>query len=151
MRFFAAIVALSILCFTGCGGGNSDQETGQPPDPLAKALSIAGPEVPIPRGAAPKKLVVNVIERGNGPVIAEGDLAKVRYINVDYRSGRVYEDNWDPSQATHFNFGAGEVLGAWEQGMRGMRVGGRRELIVPASLSYGGVPQIYVLELLATE
>lgn len=135
-----------------CGSDNPTHATQSPTNPAkAAAWARVGPEVPIPQGPPPAKLVVKELKKGSGAVVVNGDVAVVRYINVDYRTGRVYENNWDPPEPTYFNVGNGEVLGAWETGMKGMRVGGRRELIVPAKLSYGKVPQIYVIELQAVK
>jgi peptidylprolyl isomerase len=146
VKFLALIMAGCLaLVLPACGGSTDDATQSE----VSPAWARVGPEVPVPHGPPPKKLVVKVLEEGSGPVVKKGDVAKARYINVDYRTARVYEDNWDPPQPTEFNFGYGETLGAWETGMKGMRVGGRRELIVPASQSYGKVPQIYVIELMA--
>lgn len=148
MKHLALIGILSLtMALTACGSDNSTHAAQSPLSPTEAAWKRVGPEVPVPHGPPPKKLVVRVLKKGSGAVVAKGDVAAVRYINVDYKTARVYEDNWDPPEPTYFNVGYGEVLGAWEAGMKGMRVGGRRELIVPAKLSYGRVPQIYVIEL----
>jgi peptidylprolyl isomerase len=149
MKFLVLIAgSCLVLSLPACGGG-SGETTASSSERVSAAWQQVGPEVPIPHGPPPRKLIVRVLKEGDGSVVKKGDLAKARYINVDYRTARVYEDNWDPPEPTEFNFGYGETLAAWETGMKGMRVGGRRELIVPASQSYGKVPQIYVIELMA--
>jgi len=124
----------------GCGGGTSQTE-----DVVVwrdgKPVAIAD------QGPPPSKLIVKDVEVGSGRTLTDGRTATLRYRNFDYHSGQRYEDWWDQPFVT--GFGKGESLGAWETGLKGMRVGGRRELIVPAKEAYGRVPQIYVLELIA--
>jgi len=71
----------------------------------------------------------------------------VRFKNFDYRTAELYEDWWRKTFTT--GFGTGESLGAWERGLKGMKVGGRRALIVPPEQAYGDQPVIYVLELVS--
>jgi peptidylprolyl isomerase len=99
-------------------------------------------------GPLPKRLTVKDLRKGSGKVLVKGSTGTFRYRSFDYRSGQRYENWWDHRGFTT-GFGKGESLGAWEVGLKGMRVGGRRELIVPAKEAYGHVPVIYVLELAA--
>lgn len=100
-----------------------------------------------PHGALPKKLVVKDVRAGSGAILKKGRIATLRYKNFNYQTGQGYEDWWD--DPFHTGFGKGESLDAWEKGLKGMRVGGIRELIVPAREAYGHVPQIYVLKLIS--
>jgi peptidylprolyl isomerase len=130
------IVALIV----GCGGGtdkSSDVVVWRNGKPVAIAV----------QGPPPKRLVVKDIEVGTGRMLTKGSIGSFRYRNFDYRTGQQYEDWWTRPFVT--SFGRGESLGAWEKGLRGMRVGGRRELIVPAKEAYGHMPEIYALELAA--
>lgn len=99
------------------------------------------------RGPLPKELIVKDLHVGSGAVLAKGDFATLKYKSFNYGSGQHYEDWW--TVPFHTGFGKGESLGAWESGLKGMRVGGRRVLIVPAREAYGHVPVIYVLELVS--
>jgi peptidylprolyl isomerase len=99
------------------------------------------------QGAPPKKLIVKDVKVGSGKVLRKGSVGTFRYRNFDYRTGQNYEDWWQ--EPFHTGFGKGESLGAWETGLKGMRVGGIRELVVPAKEAYGHVPEIYVLKLVA--
>ncbi len=142
------VAAVPVLCaaalLTACSG---DGSTGATTSTVSAAWRKVA-EVPVPHGPAPKKLVVKQLKSGSGPRVKRGQIVKVRYVNVDYKTGEAFEDHWSPPEPLDFNYGIGEVLGAWETGMKGMRVGDRRELFVPSNLSYGGIPQIYVIELL---
>jgi peptidylprolyl isomerase len=123
-----------------CGGSDDPQ-----PDEI---VWRKGAPVVIPHhGPVPKKLIVKDLRKGTGAVLKKGKTMQVKYKSFDYRDGRRYEDWWNGPFIT--GFGKGESLGAWETGLRGMRVGGRRELVVPAAQAYGHVPVIYVLELIS--
>lgn len=105
------------------------------------------PAAIVHRGSLPKKLIVKDLHVGSGAVLVKGDFATLKYKSFDYRTGQRYEDWW--ARPFHTGFGKGESLGAWESGLKGMRVGGRRVLIVPAKEAYGHVPVIYILELVS--
>jgi peptidylprolyl isomerase len=152
VKLFVVVAAvIATLSALACGGSSSGNSAGSAESPLARALRKAGPEDPVPHGPPPSKLVVKVIEKGSGPAMRNGEVATARYIEVDYRTGRIYEQRWSPPDPTSFNVGQREVLAAWEAGMKGMRVGGRRELVLPAKLAYTHVPVVYVVELMAVE
>ena len=61
----------------------------------------------------------------------------VNYVGVLYKTGKVFDASWKHNETFSFELGAGEVIRGWEQGVVGMRVGGRRELIIPSKLAYG--------------
>jgi FKBP-type peptidyl-prolyl cis-trans isomerase len=100
-------------------------------------------------GPVPKKLIVKDLRPGTGAVLKKGKIMTVKYKSFDYRTGRRYEDWWQEPFFT--GFGKGESLGAWETGLKGMKVGGRRELVVPPAQAYTHVPVIYVLELVSVQ
>jgi peptidylprolyl isomerase len=141
---------VSVLVLSACG--DEGGATSPPSSPKVDAAwQKVHPVVPVPQGPPPTKLVVKELKHGTGPAVEKGDAIKVRFIGVDYRTAQVYQNAWDPPEPNSFNFGQGEMLGAWETGMKGMQVDDRRELIVPAKLAYGNSPTIYVLELLTIE
>jgi peptidylprolyl isomerase len=127
--------------FAGCGGSSSHPQGDAVVWRNGKPVGIAD------QGKPPAKLVVKDVRVGTGKVLTKGSTGTFRYRNFDYRTGQQYEDWWARPFVT--GFGKGESLGAWETGLKGMRVGGRRELVVPAKEAYGHVPEIYVLELIS--
>jgi peptidylprolyl isomerase len=141
-------LALISVCFAavaliGCGGGSSD-----PGPQLDEIVWRNGePAVVVHPGPVPKKLIVKDLREGTGAVLTKGSIGSFKYKSFDYRTGQQYEDWWDDPFRT--SFGEGASLGAWETGLKGMRVGGRRVLIVPPKQAYGHVPVVYVLELIA--
>jgi peptidylprolyl isomerase len=118
------------------------------------------PKVTPPAGAAPSKLVVKDIIKGTGPEAKAGESVTVNYVGVLYHGGKEFDASWKRSEPFQFTLGKGQVIPGWDQGVAGMKVGGRRELIIPAALAYGAkgspptipanAPLIFVVDLLGT-
>jgi peptidylprolyl isomerase len=94
------------------------------------------PTVTVPSGAPPKELQSADLITGTGPAAANGDNVTVQYVLATYSSGKVIQSSWG-SQPFSFTLGQGQVIPGWDKGVVGMKVGGRRELIIPPSLGYG--------------
>lgn len=92
--------------------------------------------------------MVEDLEEGSGAEVEAGDEIVVNYVAVSYKTGKEFEDVWGWSEPATFQLGTGEVIKGWEQGMKGMKVGGRRELIIPSDLAFKRGAVIYVVELL---
>jgi len=105
-----------------------------PPD-LAEVL-------PDLSGTPPQELVVDDAMVGDGEAVRLGAVVTVEYVAVAWSSGEPFDASWDRGQPFSFQLGAGRVIEGWERGVEGMRVGGRRVLVVPPDLGYGegGVP-----------
>jgi peptidylprolyl isomerase len=117
------------------------------------------PAVTVPTGAAPKTLVVKELIKGTGPEAKAGEPVTVNYVGVLYRGGKEFDSSWKRSEPFAFTLGKGQVIKGWDQGVAGMKVGGRRELIIPSELAYGktgspptipaNAPLVFVVDLLA--
>jgi peptidylprolyl isomerase len=117
------------------------------------------PTVTPPGGPAPSKLVTKEIITGTGPEAKAGQQVTVNYVGVLYKGGKVFDASWKRNETFPFVLGKGQVIPGWDQGVAGMKVGGRRELIIPAELAYGakGSPPtippnsalVFVVDLLA--
>jgi peptidylprolyl isomerase len=117
------------------------------------------PTVTPPSGAPPTKLVTKELIVGTGPEAKAGESVTVNYVGVLYKGGKVFDASWKRNETFPFVLGKGQVIPGWEQGIVGMKVGGRRELIIPSGLAYGpkGSPPtippnsalIFVVDLLA--
>lgn len=88
-------------------------------------------------GATPDDLVIEEITVGDGPEATAGQSAVVHYVGVGATSGEEFDASWNRNEPFVFELGAGQVIKGWDQGVVGMRVGGRRRLIIPAHLAYG--------------
>jgi peptidylprolyl isomerase len=113
------------------------------------------PEIEFYDGAAPAELVSTDIEIGDGAEAAPGATVDVHYVGVDLETGEEFDSSW--SRGKSINFPLGSLIAGWQQGIPGMRVGGRRELVVPPQLAYGpaggghrlsGRTLIFVIDLL---
>ena len=138
------ILLCAMLVVAGCGGsGSSSSSTGSAESsPSASTESPPAskktkPKVTVPKGAPPKKLVVKEIEKGSGATAESGDEVTVQYVGVNYKNGKEFDSSWSRNEPFPFQLGAGQVIPGWEQGVEGMKVGGRRELIIPPALAYG--------------
>src|SRR5690242_13545037 len=96
------------------------------------------PVIPKQKGKAPAKLVVTDVVKGTGATAAEGKTLTVRYVGVLYDNGKQFDASWDRKpNSFDFPLGQGQVIPGWDQGLVGMKVGGRRQLTIPADLAYG--------------
>jgi len=114
-RFLSApLLAVSVLLAAACGGG------GDSPSPSADGTLVS------------QDLVV-----GTGATAATGDTVTVNYVGT-LANGTKFDSSYDRGQPFTFRLGAGQVIAGWDQGVVGMRVGGKRRLTIPPSLGYGG-------------
>ena len=96
------------------------------------------PKVPKGAGKPPSKLVVQDLIVGKGKKAKAGDVVAVQYVGVLFKNGKEFDASWSrPGEAFQFPLGGGQVIPGWDQGVVGMKVGGRRKLIIPAELGYG--------------
>jgi peptidylprolyl isomerase len=96
------------------------------------------PRVAVDRASdPPTALVSEDLVEGQGPEIAPGTTASVQYVGVSWSTGREFDASWDRGQPFGFPVGAGRVIAGWDQGVVGMRAGGRRLLVIPPDLGYG--------------
>ena len=141
--FTLALLVLS-LSLVACGSDDKGEGTESASAPAATAETEAAeapaktkPEIAKPKGPAPKKLRSEDLEEGTGTEAKAGDLVTVQYVGVSWSTGEEFDASWDRGEPFQFTLGAGEVIPGWDQGLVGMRVGGRRQLTIPSELAYG--------------
>jgi peptidylprolyl isomerase len=100
--------------------------------PLSKAPTVTPPSGPPPTKLETKDLIV-----GTGAEAKDGDTVTVNDVGVLYKTGKEFESSFKRNEPFTFTLGKGQVIAGWDQGIPGMKVGGRRELIIPAALGYG--------------
>jgi len=142
MRRLALILGACLaLAIAGCGSDDSTTSSSGEEASRAAQAEAPGkktkPQVKAPSGAPPKQLVTKDLEEGSGPAAKAGDTVLVNYVGVNYKTGEEFDASWDRGEPFPFTLGAGEVIPGWDQGVEGMKVGGRRELIIPPELGYG--------------
>jgi peptidylprolyl isomerase len=116
------------------------------------------PEIPKPTGTPPAKLVAKDIVKGKGKAAKTGDSVTVQYVGVSYSTGEQFDASWDRGQPFEFQIGDPQIIKGWNEGVAGMKVGGRRELVIPPDLAYGSRGQpgiapnetlVFVIDLLS--
>ncbi|MGC7093179.1 FKBP-type peptidyl-prolyl cis-trans isomerase [Amycolatopsis lurida] len=100
-------------------------------------MALEKPEVDAPEGPPPAELTVHDLTEGEGPQAQAGNTVSVHYVGVAYSTGEEFDASWNRGQTLDFPLGAGYVIPGWDQGVAGMKVGGRRRLTIPPHLAYG--------------
>jgi peptidylprolyl isomerase len=146
----ACLIALALLA-AGCGGDDSEQAatpkaaestpapeatTEAAPAKISKNLDEK-PAVAKPSGDPPSELETEDVVKGKGKRAKSGDDVTVQYVGVSFTTGEQFDASWDGGQPFSFALGAGQVIPGWDKGVAGMRVGGRRKLLIPPDLAYG--------------
>ena len=152
-RFVAALAA-AVLALSACSSDDG-QDVASPPspevqqscpdapvpvEPPADATTdlTKKPEVTVPKAAPPTTLQVSDIVVGEGDLACSGMPVQMQYVGVLYADGKQFDASWDRgAEPFAFQLGGGQVIGGWDQGIVGMREGGRRQLVIPPDLGYG--------------
>ena len=100
-------------------------------------MSIEKPEIDFPGGEPPADLQITDVWEGDGAEAKAGDTVQVHYVGVAFSTGEQFDASWDRGDPLEFRLGVGQVIAGWDQGVQGMKVGGRRQLIIPPGLAYG--------------
>ncbi|QWC84751.1 FKBP-type peptidyl-prolyl cis-trans isomerase [Nocardioidaceae bacterium] len=95
------------------------------------------PEIDFPDGPPPTDLQVTDLVEGDGPEATAGSTVQVHYVGVAHSTGEQFDASWDRGEPLQFRLGIGQVISGWDQGVQGMKVGGRRRLEIPSHLAYG--------------
>ena len=143
-RLLAALAAAALLGLAGCGdddddGGSDAGSTSAETQTVASddVDTSKKPEITVPEGEPPAGLEIRDIKEGDGATAKAGDTVTVDYVGVAYSTGKEFDASWTAGQPFTFSLGAGEVIPGWDQGVAGMKIGGRRELVIPPDLAYG--------------
>jgi peptidylprolyl isomerase len=95
------------------------------------------PEIEFFDPEPPTDLVVTDITEGEGPEATSGSTVEVHYVGVTHSTGEEFDASYNRGQPLSFRLGVGQVISGWDQGVTGMKVGGRRQLVIPPHLGYG--------------
>jgi len=95
------------------------------------------PDVSIPAGEPPAELLIEDITVGDGKTAQSGNIVEVHYVGVAWSTNRQFDASWDRGETFDFRLGAGQVIRGWDEGVAGMKVGGRRRLTLPPHMGYG--------------
>ena len=162
------LAALSLVA-AGCGNDGSgaseeDLDLGaqesvpqETEEPAPVGADRAKPKIKIPAGKPPAKLKTEDLIEGEGAATEAGQTLTVNYVGVSYSNGKEFDTSFG-KEPFQFTLGEGGVIPGWDQGLEGMKVGGRRELTIPSDLAYGpqgqppdikpNEPLVFVIDLL---
>jgi peptidylprolyl isomerase len=110
------------------------------PTPTSGPLSKE-PKITVPKGSPPKTLQTKNLITGTGAVAKAGSTITVNYVGALYKTGKIFDASWNRKETFSTQLSTTAVIPGWVKGIAGMRVGGRRELIIPPSLGYGSTAQ----------
>jgi len=183
-RYLIAASVLAAAVIAGCGGSNnSDTAHIESPPAASQTLTYSAtttsttsstttaptattpktgplskePTITVPSGPAPKTLQITDIVKGTGTAAAVGDTITVNYVGALYKNGKVFDSSWSRHQPLTETLAPTSLIQGWVDGVAGMKVGGRRELIIPPALAYknfaeAGIPAnstlIFIIDLL---
>lgn len=170
-RHLSLILPLAVLVSlaSGCGGSKAPgvqaapsggaTQASVPSAPTPPPALAKKPVVKVPAGPPPNQLVTRDLVTGTGSAARAGQTITVNYVGVIYKTGKQFDSSWDRKQPFTTPLSNGSVIPGWVKGIAGMKVGGRRELIIPPNLAYGksGSPPtippnatlVFVVDLLA--
>ncbi len=124
-------------------------------------MTAQKPEIDFPEGPAPTELEVIEVTEGDGDEATAGSTVSVHYVGVAHSTGEEFDASYNRGAPLDFRLGVGQVISGWDQGVQGMKVGGRRQLVIPPHLGYGdrgaggvikpGETLIFVVDLLAVK
>jgi peptidylprolyl isomerase len=147
------LLACLYLATFAAGCGDNEQEAAAPEETATATPESTGeptdfstisddldkkPEIPKPTGEPPAELQKLDIVKGKGKVAEPGDTVSVQYVGNSWSTGTQFDASWDRGgEPFSFPLGGGQVIPGWDQGVAGMKVGGRRVLVIPPDLAYG--------------
>jgi len=127
----SALLAVIVAVVLIAGGSDDSSSSADQTDTTVK------PTIEAPTDPAPTELVINDSVEGTGPAAKDGDAVSVQYVGALYDTGEEFDASWDRGEPFDLTLGGGTVIAGWDQGLVGMKAGGRRELIIPPDLGYG--------------
>ncbi|TVP67759.1 MAG: FKBP-type peptidyl-prolyl cis-trans isomerase [Nitriliruptor sp.] len=135
-------VVAGLLLLAGCADERADEALDDVQEEAGVSQDVG--ERPVTDGLVPadgteppSELQVEDLVVGDGELASPGDLLSVQYVGVRWSDGGEFDASWERGQPLEFQLGAGQVISGWEQGVEGMRVGGRRVITIPPELAYG--------------
>lgn len=102
-----------------------------------RKLDRTKPEIDFPEGGLPEELVIIDEIEGAGDVVEPGNTVSCHYVGVAFSTGEEFDSSWGRGEPLRFQVGVGMVIRGWDEGLLGMKVGGRRRLEIPSEMAYG--------------
>ncbi len=145
MRRRTILSVLSALAagttLAACGGDTTSDEASEAPSsdeaPTAVPDSRKAPTVEVPEGNPPAELKIEDEIVGGGAEATKGSTLQVHYVGVSWSTGDEFDSSWKRGEPLEFQVGANMVIQGWDEGLQGMKVGGRRRITIPPEMAYG--------------
>ena len=102
-----------------------------------RKATVDKPEIDFPDGPPPADLEITDVTEGDGTEATAGKTVSVHYVGVAHSTGEQFDASYDRGSPLEFRLGVGQVISGWDNGVQGMKVGGRRKLVIPPHLAYG--------------
>lgn len=156
--FILLAAVIAALVVAGCGDDNKTEDSADTGDTTELATEETGatessgeagdppkvtgsldekPEIATPEGSPPTELIIKDIKKGKGPKAKDGDTVKVQYVGMNWSNGQEFDTSWSRGEPFEFTLGQGMVIQGWDEGVAGMKKGGRRLLVIPPEQGYG--------------
>lgn len=132
----ASAATLATAALSACMG-DPDNMPSSEGTPTVVPDDREAPTVKVPGGDPPSELQIEDLIPGGGAEAQPGDFISVHYVGVAWSNGEIFDSSWERGEPIHFPFGQGMVIQGWEEGLVGMKVGGRRRITIPADMGYG--------------
>jgi peptidylprolyl isomerase len=148
LSLIAGLSVVAAACGSSTPAATASSTTTAAPSSAIAPISMPSPagtwgkepSVSVPIGRPPTVLESADLIVGTGPAAKAGDTVSVQYVLVDYATEKVLQASWTSNMPFSFTLGEGQVIKGWDEGVVGMKAGGRRELIIPPALAYGSSP-----------
>jgi peptidylprolyl isomerase len=139
LRRLPAVVLAAALLLPACGGGDAGEVASEPaPSPAANEDLAMKPDFDIDTDQEPPTgLQIDDLVEGEGDTAEAGDQVSVHYVGKAWSTGEEFDASWNSGQPFTFQVGGGQVIQGWDEGVEGMKVGGRRKLVIPPEKGYG--------------
>ncbi len=155
-KLLPLVLAALALVLAACGDDGEEQSAAPPetgaettpapaettPEPAGDDATISTntkekPAIPQPTGQPPSELESEDVVKGKGATARSGDNVTVQYVGVSFSNGQEFDASWDRGEPFEFTLGSGQVIPGWDEGVAGMKEGGRRKLTIPPDMAYG--------------
>jgi peptidylprolyl isomerase len=137
-------LVVGLISLLSIAGGDDDKKDASAASSSTSAkppTTMPKPKITVPSDPAPTELETEDLKVGKGPAAKLGDQIEVNYVGVRYADGEEFDSSWERKQTATFGLTEGGLIEGWVKGIPGMKVGGRRQLIIPSEMAYGDNPE----------
>ena len=131
------LILIGLTVFVAACGTDSSSETAEATETSSDQDTGTKPVIEVPDGDPPVELLIEDLVVGDGDEAVAGAIIDVDYVGVSWSNGQEFDASWERGAPFSFPLAAGQVIAGWDEGVQGMRVGGRRQITIPPEMAYG--------------